>query len=1415
MWCSATLFAQTPTSTPLAPWQQQQPLPQSHSLGKNYYAQVGIESVFFVNPSTGWATGRNGNILSTRDGGKTWTPEQSPVFRELVTQYFVTPELGWAGGFDGIIQTSNGGKTWSVQYREIDVRAMHFVSATTGWAVGGSGKIIATTDGGKTWTPQQSGKINQLNSVFFTSPMLGWAAGVDGIIATNDGGKTWAEQLNTTALNRIRLNNLWFNNSTTGWAVGGDSTLLITNDGGKTWIRRTIPVPHAVYRGLTDIHFVSSTTGWILAEDGSLFQTTDGGKTWAILTTFPSLLMNDIHFINELTGWASSGSDNVGVVWNTTDGGKTWVQQRSSRLLNLRAVNFINPTTGWAVGASTILKTNNGGSLWEFQGLPANVPADFRAASFLDYNTGWITGNASKVLQTNNGTTWEAASSGGLTILDSLLGVFFLDNNTGWVVGGTARGSFGIKGVNKVLATTDGGKTWTNQTPKTITKDAFHAVFFINRTKGWLVGAGGTILATQDGGTNWSAQNSRTTTDLRSVHFVNETVGWAAGGSDEAGLVLKTEDGGATWRRQLVPADHALRSLYFVNTSVGYAVGDKGTMIATRDGGNTWTLLDTFTGAHLYGVTFVNTLRGWAVGDSGVIFSTKNGGFKPEVQAGAKTLVMGIVPVGRSTTQTLSFNAKYLLEPLRIEAPEGFSLDFGNETNRRTITLQPDTLDAATSGTLTVRFSPVKDGLQTGFLQFSGAQVSLNIGIGGFGLNRATIRPNPTELAFDTVKMGTIKSKSLWLHNSGTVAAVIKAGTLKRPSADFTANLPSNTTVIQPNDSLEVLVSYKPANKKNTNPDNNTLELTVFDGRDSIISVPLSGVPGLALLDFEPDDRINFGSLSIGQTRTAGLALTNLGNISAKIDSIRVTGTTFRLLTSVKNFSVQPRQQLQLSIEFAPKRIGFFFDTLIVYSDAGIIGAGVFGRGEPLLAAPTLISPVNIRINVPVKPQFEWAAVDSAQFYEIQVSRDSTFTTIDYRSDSLRARGVIPDVNLLNNIFYFWRVRARNRTQTSEWSATYRFLTIRATVLLRVNPEPLELGKIPIGQKERLFFNVTPTANNVIRGYRWIAGDSSAFTILPDQFPVALARNRSTNIVFEFTPKEERQYIAVLAIISNDDFALVQFFAEGVQDSTALVTNIQLRLVNAAEKLIEPRDTVRPGEALGLLLQFTTPDPRRLSTSRDADRNRAKLQSFSAKLLVRNPSLLSVVETRPSFPSNATEDNMTVKGKIIELNNIPVDTTTLKNGSGKLATIRLLALQGDAATTGIEFLEFNWADEGAPAGTKTTIRNMTDNSVTLTVCDINGQPSYLRRTSGTAILSLNPNPTLVEAEMNFSIGSKTTVEIFLMDMLGRRVKTLQRGEMEPGEYQMLLDASTLSDGMYSVVIQTPFKTVQRQIGVVK
>lgn len=76
---------------------------KTHNAGRTWQSQslksptALLFDVHFTG-AKGWIVGENGTILSSDDYGLTWVPQASPTSETLTSLFFLTKDLGWAGG---------------------------------------------------------------------------------------------------------------------------------------------------------------------------------------------------------------------------------------------------------------------------------------------------------------------------------------------------------------------------------------------------------------------------------------------------------------------------------------------------------------------------------------------------------------------------------------------------------------------------------------------------------------------------------------------------------------------------------------------------------------------------------------------------------------------------------------------------------------------------------------------------------------------------------------------------------------------------------------------------------------------------------------------------------------------------------------------------------------------------------------------------------------------------------------------------------------------------------------------------------------------------------------------------------------------------------------------------------------------
>ncbi|MBK8965096.1 MAG: hypothetical protein IPM36_00145 [Lewinellaceae bacterium] len=163
-------------------------------------------------------------------------------------------------------------------------------------------------------------------------------------------------------------------------------------------------------------------------------------------------------------------------------------------------------------------------------------------------------------------------------------------------------------------------------------------VFFLNQQKGWTCNSNGQIYQTKDGGQNWTLQYDQFGIHLRSIEFLNDSIGFCGGLSAGAKL-FRTTDGGQNWvniTNQIPGLPGGICGLSCPGNNVVYGCGQwsgPGYVIKSIDGGLTWEVIDqSALTSRLIDVFFITPDSGWvsgtaaSVSEGGIILSTSDGG---------------------------------------------------------------------------------------------------------------------------------------------------------------------------------------------------------------------------------------------------------------------------------------------------------------------------------------------------------------------------------------------------------------------------------------------------------------------------------------------------------------------------------------------------------------------------------------------------------------------------------------------------------------------------------------------------------------------------------------------------------------------------------------------------------------------
>lgn len=285
-----------------------------------------LETVFFTDSLSGWASGDSGTIIHTSDGGTTWSLQNSGTKDEITSLFFLDSNRGWASAINYsvspfgtlLLKTMNGGINWTgIQYPDSDIfiTCILFRDSLNGWMGGRQNALVRTTDGGATWTQAVIDTsvlaFFPVLSIKFYNDKYGYACGgsfdIAGVIwRTENGGDTW-DAMDPSEAPPDEIHELHIFDSLHVIGAGGDPDygggvgMIRTSDGGLTWKNQPLGMPGNAF----DIDFRNNYEAWSpLGPRRTLIYSLDAGVTWTEIAAPDSAAIFKMTFPDSLHGWA-------------------------------------------------------------------------------------------------------------------------------------------------------------------------------------------------------------------------------------------------------------------------------------------------------------------------------------------------------------------------------------------------------------------------------------------------------------------------------------------------------------------------------------------------------------------------------------------------------------------------------------------------------------------------------------------------------------------------------------------------------------------------------------------------------------------------------------------------------------------------------------------------------------------------------------------------------------------------------------------------------------------------------------------------------------------------------------------------------------------------------------------------------
>jgi hypothetical protein len=343
----------------------------------------------------------------------------------------------------------------------------------------------------------------------------------------------------------------------------------------------------------------------------------------------------------------------------------------------------------------------------------------------------------------------------------------------------------------------------------------------------------------------------------------------------------------------------------------------------------------------------------------------------------ATSLSFGNITTGTKATKTLTVTSTGTA-PASISAGgvsgSGYTASYGGvpiQSLAGPITLQP-----GQQANIAVSFDPASTGNSSGQLTFQTNTGSpLNVSLSGVGI----AAPSPAltisvaSLDFGDVQVNTQETLQVTLTSSGTApvtipSAAIAGAQFGMSSISFPSGITGLPATLNPGQQMTLSVAFSP-----TATGAVTGDLTVSSnasGAATNVALTGNGVPAPSPKLVLSSSTLNFGSAQLGSKATQTLTITSSGTASLAINQIAITGTQFTDGNPSLPVTLQPGQQMVLTLAFDPAAAGVDSETLTITSNAtptnlsvALSGTGATATTPQLTASATSVSFGTVTVN--------------------------------------------------------------------------------------------------------------------------------------------------------------------------------------------------------------------------------------------------------------------------------------------------------------------------------------------------------------------------------------------------------------------------------------------------------------------
>ena len=668
------------------------------------------------------------------------------------------------------------------------------------------------------------------------------------------------------------------------------------------------------------------------------------------------------------------------------------------------------------------------------------------------------------------------------------------------------------------------------------------------------------------------------------------------------------------------------------------------------------------------------------------------------ITANPASLTFGNVQVGVnktiSETVTNAGGSSVTISQIAISGGSGFSVSG--------ITA-PVTLAGGQSATFNASFQPSATGAVSGNLTITsnGSNPTLTIPMSGTGIAAGTLGSNPTSLAFGSIQVGSSKTLSETVTNTGGSSITISQVGAGGPG--FSVSGIGTPVTLAAGQSASFSVLFTPTAAGAVSGD-----ITITStASNPTLDIPLTGTGVAAGALGSNPTSLAFGSVQVSSSKTLSETVTNTGGTSVTISQVSVSGSGFSVSGISAPVTLAAGQSASFNVLFSPTAAGAVSGNVAITSTASnptlnipLTGTGV--AAGALASNPTSLAfgSVQVSSSKTLSETVTNTGGTSVTVSQVNVS-GSGFSVSGISAPVILAAGQSASFNVLFTPTSAGAVSGNVAITSNASNPTLNVpLTgtgAAAAGALVANPTSLAFGSVAVGGTQSLSETVTNSGGTSVTISQVTIG-GLRFTLSGISAPVTLTAGQSATFSVSFAPTAAGAVsgnVAITSTASNPNLNIplsgtgVAAGALGSNPTSLSFGNVQIAHTNTLSETVTNTGstsisisqvdvsgtgfsvsgisapvTLTAGQSATFSVAFTP-----LSTG-------AKSGSVTVSSDASNPTLTIGLTGTGTSPGTLVSNPTT-----LSFGNVPVSTTqtlseTLTNVGGMSSTISSLTASG-------------------------------------------------------------------------------------------------------------------------------------------